>query len=122
MFHCLSASNADRLVGKTQTGRSLPVWTQTYRALEHRTARNRCRDRDNLRHFAKPIRDFAEVFVFLGELREDADYDPESVFYVSEFVYWSAVAKSVIERFEAVPARDLGAFAAYVLLPFRNKR
>ena len=39
MFHALATSNADTLIGASPRFRSLPAWTQTYRALDHGLAR-----------------------------------------------------------------------------------
>lgn len=119
MFHCMASNNADRLVGSSTIARDKPVWVQTYRALEHRTARNRCKD-EMVNQFPLGIRDFAEVFETMHELRETADYNPEALFSVDEVWYWLEVVYSVIKRFEATPSQHRRAFAAYLLLPKRS--
>lgn len=119
MFHCMTSNNADRIVGSSTSDRDRPVWLQIYRALEHRTAKNRCKDQ-MVRQFPLGIRDFAEVFETMHELRETADYNPEALFSVDEVWYWSKVVYSVIESFEATPPQHRRAFAAYLLLPNRS--
>lgn len=73
-----------------------------------------------VRQFPLGIRDFAEVFETMHELRETADYNPEALFSVDEVWYWSKVVYSVIESFEATPPQHRRAFAAYLLLPNRS--
>ena len=70
-----------------------------------------------VRQFPLGIRDFAEVFETMHELRETADYNPEALFSVDEVWYWSKVVYSVIESFEATPPQHRRAFTAYLLLP-----
>ena len=119
MFHCLTTNNADRIVGSSASARDRPVWVQTYRALQHSTAKNRCKDR-MVRQFPQGICDFAEVFETMHELRETADYNPDALFSVDEVWYWLEVVHSVIKRFEATPPHHRRAFAAYLLLPNRS--
>ena len=40
VFHALANSNADTLIGASPQFRSLPAWTQTYRALGHGFAKS----------------------------------------------------------------------------------
>ena len=76
MFHCLAASCANTIVGGAGSDRSYPAWLQTYRALEHGTARSRFRNRRYIVKFPPEIRSFADKFLEMQEKRHKADYDP----------------------------------------------
>ena len=73
------------VVGGTGSDRSHPAWRQTYRALDHRTARKRC-ENQNIRQFPVEIQDLANVFVDMQKKRHGADYDPDAVFSKPEVV------------------------------------
>ena len=73
-----------------------------------------------MKKFPKEVEDFANVFVTLQEKRHRADYDPLGKYFKSEALQDIADAKTVIERFKNVPAKDKRAFAAYVLLKRRS--
>ena len=61
VFHSLAGVIADILMGK---GRN-EAWHQVYRALEHGSARNACRNMEVVRGFPPEIQDFADRFVVL---------------------------------------------------------
>lgn len=119
VFHCLAASNADLLIGATGSARSEPAWTQTYRALQHGTARKRCDDRQRIGLFPRGIRLFAQVFCSLQALREEADYNPSASFYAHDVYQWWYNADVAIRFFGRVRPKDRRAFAAHVLLAYR---
>ena len=75
LFHCLAACCADTLVGGAGSDRSEQAWRQTYRALQHGPARERCAHR-NIEWFPNEIQDLANVFVNMQTKRHSADYDP----------------------------------------------
>ncbi len=66
LFHCLATSNANMLVGGPGARRSQPAWRQTYRALQHGTARQRCEHQGIIIKFPDEIQDFAERFAELA--------------------------------------------------------
>ena len=74
MFHCLSGSCADTLMGGLHAGRGTDAWILTYRALNHRSAKARCSNKENLKQFSAHIRVFAETFARMQEHRHHADY------------------------------------------------
>ncbi len=120
LFHCLAVCCADMLVGGSGSNRSRPAWRQTYRALQHGTARKRCQRRDIIRRFPTAIQDFARVFSDMQSKRHAADYDPYLTFAKSDVSQHIATAAAIIALFNATPARDRRAFAVYVLLDVRN--
>ena len=70
MFHCLAGSCADTLIGGLHAGRGTDAWILTYRALNHRSAKARCSDKENLKQFSAHIRVFAETFARMQEQRD----------------------------------------------------
>ncbi len=118
LFHCLSRTCADLLVGGSSAVRSKHAWRQTYRALEHGFAKSACKD-GIIAKFPKAIEDFANNFVALQEKRHAADYDPLVRLTKSEVVADIAAAKNAIVRFQAEPIKDRRAFAAHVLFKKR---
>lgn len=104
MFHCLSSSNADVLVGGSR--RTSEAWMSAYRALDHGPTYRRC-DSSSVATFPAEIRRFAAALRTLKESREDADYNPAAKF--SRFDVYQHVldAFSAIENF-----RQLSRFAA----------
>ena len=119
MFHCLAANCADTLVGGPGAIRSRPAWNQTYRALQHRTVKARCR-RDDIRKFPAEIRDFAAVFIQAQDRRHEADYDPRPRFDKASVIQAVDEAERAIRRFRQAPVKDRRAFAVYVLLELRQ--
>ena len=121
LFHCLATCCADMLVGSAGANRSRPAWRQTYRALQHGTARRRCRRQDIITKFPVEIQDFAKHFIVMQGRRHQANYDPYAVLEKVEVVQRIAEAKDIIHRFTLSPARDRRAFAVYVLLDIREE-
>ena len=119
LFHCLALCCADLLVGGPSANRSQPAWNQTYRALQHGFARQRCQH-PNISGFPTAIRYFADVFVDMQGQRHLADYDPDWTSVKAEVIQLIDLAEDAIHGFFQVPARDRRAFAVYVLLPARN--
>ena len=120
LFHGLAACCADMLVGGPGANRSQPAWRQTYRALQHRTARQRCERQRIIEKFPGEIQDFAIQFVTMQKERHLADYDPDSDFSKNEVLQTIAEAEFYLTRFNEAPAKDRRAFAIYVLLSMRN--
>ena len=119
MFHCLAGSCADTLIGGLRAGRGTDAWTLTYRALNHRSAKARCRDEQNLRQFSEPIREFAETFARMQEQRHHADYAPDAGFRKSEVIQRINEAENAIRNFEEESLVERRAFAAYILFKGR---
>ena len=107
------------LAGSVQANRSHPAWSQTYRALQHTTERNRCR-RDTINRFPADIRNFAKLFVSMQVKRHRADYDPGVTFRKSDVIQDIDEAEDAIKRFNEALRSDRRSFAIYVLLDIRN--
>ena len=120
LFHCLAADCADLLVGGRGANRSDSAWRQTYRALEHGTARSQCEKRE-IDRFPSGIQDFANIFVRAQPRRHAADYDPRPHRRLkkSEVEQDIRAAEYAIRRLRQSPVRDRRAFAIYVLLRYR---
>lgn len=116
VFHCLSASNADMLIGSSQ--RNSGAWMSAYRELDHNMAYKRC-NRSSVSMFPAEIRRFASTLRKLKELREDADYNPAASF--SRFDVYQQIldAYRTIRDYGRTPAAQRREFAAHVL--FRKR-
>ena len=119
MFHALAENNANTLIGASNDLRNSPEWARTYRALDHGRARSQMIS-SAINRFPDAIFDFAETFVYLQELRHDADYNPLSVFTRSEAATAISRAEDAVDRFIETTARDRRAFAAQVLFAARR--
>ena len=117
VFHALAKSNADTLIGVSAQFRSLPAWTQTYRALDHGPAKNRIQS--GLNEFAPAIRSFGSAFIILQDERHRADYDPDAEFTRFDTIRLIDRAEVVIIGFEAAEPTQRKSFAAQVL--FRSR-
>ena len=120
LFHCLANCCADLLVGSSGSDRSEPAWIQTYRALQHGTARARCNNLGMIQRFPVEIQEFAQQFTFMQRKREDADYDPSLILAYAEVIADIERTEQRIARFNSVPDKDRRAFAVYILLNLRN--
>ena len=120
LFHCLANCCADLLVGTTGSDRSEPAWIQTYRALQHGTARARCNNLGMIQRFPVEIQEFAQQFTFMQRKREDADYDPSLILAYAEVIGNIERTEQCIAQFNGVPDKDRRAFAVYILLNLRN--
>ncbi len=120
MFHCLAGSCADTLIGGLHAGRGSDTWTLTYRALNHRSAKARCSDKESLKRFSAHIRVFAETFARMQEQRHRADYAPDAGFRKSQAIQRINEAENAIRNFEAESLAERRAFAAYVLFKGRE--
>ncbi len=80
MFHTLSVSNANSLVGTSTADQQRWSWRQIYRAADHRPARNKLTSASLGNRFPREIRRFGAVFAEIQSQRHSADYDPHSDF------------------------------------------
>ena len=107
------------LVGGAGSDRSEQAWRQTYRALLHGPARQRCAH-DNIEWFPNEIQDLANVFVNMQTKRHSADYDPEAAFLKPEVIQDIDETENVILQFPQASRKDRRAFAIYLLFKIRN--
>ena len=119
LFHCLAGSCADTLIGGVHAIRGSGAWILTYRALNHRSAKAKCRDEQNLRQFSESIREFAEMFARMQGHRHRADYAPDAGFRKSEAIQRITEAENAIRDFEKESLVERRAFAAYILFKER---
>jgi hypothetical protein len=99
--------------------RSRGAWRQTYRALEHRAAKNACGDGPIMLLFPKGIADYAYAFRTMQEKRHNADYDPYIRLTKSEVKSDISLVRSVIAGFDGCSVKDRRAFVAFVLFKKR---
>ena len=64
LFHSLALSAANTLAGSTPASRSGPAWRRTYRALEHRNAKNQCSNSAAMSQFPPEIQAFEKCSCF----------------------------------------------------------
>ena len=123
LFHALAACCADTLIGSSPRTRSQQAWRQTYRALDHGPAKERCARRE-IEQFPQDIQDFAASFVKLQGRRHTADYDPlpdrGSGFYRSDVLKLIGEVEEMIGVLNAASDLDRRAFAALVLFRLRR--
>ena len=118
MFHALCHSNADAIVGRRSDPIGRLAWTRTYRALDHRQAKNRLTQaRRDLRPQA---RNFAERFGYMQEQRHAADYNPHRIFTREEVLYLLDAADTATQEYMQMPRNERRAIAAVVLLQERT--
>jgi uncharacterized protein (UPF0332 family) len=113
LFHTLCVTCANMLIGAQGTHRA---WTQVYRAVEHRVAKDNCRRREMIERFPVEIQVFASMFAQMQEKRHRADYDPNERLYKSEVASDIVAARASILAFQSVELKHRRAFAAYMIL------
>jgi len=115
MFHALCAGNAGALVGTSPSEQNRDLWVQSYRALDHRPAKDRLAS--YRQHSSAPdILNFATVFANLQEHRLDADYNPRSSFTRYEVVNLIDRAEAVTTAFVNITARQRRLLATHLLV------
>jgi len=120
VFHAISESNADTLVGDDRQDRDQAAWRQAYRALEHGYARQRCRQVLRDGRFSLPVQNLAYYFVTVQGFRHLADYDPDEIFAQQQTLAVIIEADNHIAAFRSLPARERRAFAVYILMRERQ--
>ena len=103
MFHALAASNADLLVGP-RTPANQSNWTTTYRSLRHFRAENPLHGWPHL--FSPPVQHFAYIIGSLKTERENADYNPDAIFALTEVLAWIDSAELAIIDFNAASPQE----------------
>ena len=117
LFHCLSKSNADVLVGSG----SGDAWTKVYRAMDHRAAVKRCRDTRAMAGFPQEIQRFANLFCTAQEEREQSDYNPNFAGRAPGIMILAALSvRTAMLSFNNVAAGDRREFAIYLLIRSRT--
>jgi hypothetical protein len=124
LFSALAGAAANTFVGSSPATRKSQVWVQTYRALDHGTAKNQCskilvpakgQPGQNTQAFTSGIVNFAESFVTMQGLRLDADYNPGRTFYRSDVRIQIAAAEQALNGFLGAQRAERRAFTAFVM-------
>ena len=115
VFHCLAATVANALMGKGRGG----AWHQTYRALEHHSARRACQNLQVLREFPPEIQRFAETFNDLQGARNRADYALDGRYNKPDVLAEIGRAETAIGWLEGADVQHRRRFAAHVLFKRR---
>ena len=118
MFHSLCQSNADTIIGRRNDLVSHLAWTRTYRALDHRQAKNRLTQAQ--RDLPTQAQGFAATFGFMQEQRHAADYNPHSTFVREEVLNLLNAADAATREYMRMPRNERRAVAAVVLLQGRT--
>ena len=100
-------------------GRS-DAWHQTYRALEHGSARRACDNTRAMAEFPSGIRSFAETFSDLQHARHQADYALDGRYDKLDVLADIEAAEAAIGWLEAADIRHRRRFAAHVLFKRRQ--
>ena len=118
IFHALCQSNADTLVGDAATGNNAELWARTYRALDHRPAKDRLNSYNAAG--APALSNFARMFGDLQSQRHDADYNPRRMFSRSQVISMIDRAETATQAFYNMPAPQRRTLAVHLLLT-RNR-
>ena len=119
LFNELASTCATLFIGPKPVGHGRRAWQQVYRALEHKTAKDKCRGL-YISRFPEAIRNFANHFASMQERRHKCDYDPFQDGAFTEISFEVASSKTIIDAFRDAPEIDKRAFCAYVLLKNRE--
>ena len=114
MFHALCQSNADTLVGDAAMASNAELWVRTYRALDHRPARDRLNSYTSAG--APALSNFASRFGTLQSQRHDADYNPRRTFSRSQVISMIDRAETATQAFYNMPAPQRRTLAVHLLL------
>ena len=119
VFHALARTCANSLVGKTPSRRPNKAWVEVYRGLNHGVCQKACKKAGDV-NFPDCIKEFADAFQQLQELRHKADYDPDERFGKTEAETMYEFARLSIESLRSANNIDKRAFAAWVLISSRG--
>lgn len=119
LFHAVAAAAADTLIGTTVSHRAGPIWSRVYRSLEHGFAKAQCQVKVPASQIPASLRDVADAFVQLQELRHEADYDPKASFLRSDVVAHIRLARTAVAQLEGASTADRRTFASWLI--FKSK-
>ena len=118
LFHALALCCAD--IVATQARRGKPAWRQVYRALEHGHTKKQCMKRSVLVSFSHAWREFGAWFVYLQQIRHQADYDPDAKFARWEVLGHIGNTENIIDKMWKSPMKERREFAIFVLFQLRS--
>ena len=116
MYHALARSNADLLIGPSETEADTSEWNHVYVALGGDSAHELMRA-DFSRH-PEAIRRFVDEFLVVHDQRLLAEEDPVATFTTDQARDWVDRAETAIAEFLAVEPEQRRVFALE-LLPVR---
>ena len=111
VLHSPARTAADLLIGRNRNA----AWYQVYRALEHGSAKNACRNKQVIQGFPPAIRDFADTFVALQDARHEADYAFEGWYYDVDTLAAIDRAENAIGQLEQTDIQHRRGFVVHVL-------
>ena len=114
VYHALARSNADLLVGDSETERNRPEWLHTYQALGGDCSHQRLQG--DYSDYPEAIRAFADTFIDLHQQRLLADEDPSATFTAAEAQSWVQRANGAINAFLSTDPTQRKSFAIEILI------
>ena len=120
MFHTLATSNANTLVGASQSDQQRWAWQQTYRAADHRPARNKLGQAGLAGRFPTAIQDFGQVFADAQQARHAADYNPHRIFSPTDATELIDRVETAIAAFNQTPEDIRRDLAIHILTTVRS--
>ena len=100
LFHALSRSCANILVGVAPASRSQPAWSQVYRALEHGYAKNQCAHWNKLSRFPRADTGFRASYSSpCSVIVKKPTTIPNAQFFRSDVLRFIDEAKRAISEF-----------------------
>lgn len=97
VFHALTASNVDVLIGPVHDQLTADAWIRIYRGLDHGYANSQLQR--NRIGFSADAQRFADLFRDLQNERHNADYNPRATFTTQTATAWLNKAEAAIIDF-----------------------
>lgn len=119
VYHEMSKSAADAMLGAVRGKRPNRAWAQLYRGFEHGHGKTACEAARNI-GFPQPIKDCADAFVELQKARHDADYDPNYKVTRAEARALLMKAEFAIKQLRSAPLQHRAAFGVH-LIPLKRR-
>ena len=117
VFHALTASNADTLIGPAHDQLTADAWVRIYRGLDHNQARSQLRQ--NRASLSTSGQIFADLFRDLQNERHNADYNPRASFTARTAATWLNKAEAAIIDFLQASRSERAAVAILTLVRTR---
>ena len=118
MFHALATSNADCIIGTPRDAIGRHAWDRVYRGLEHGAAKVQLQQDQQL--FSPSIRQFADTFSQLQDMRHQADYNHAAIFSLGLANTWIDRAEEAIRGFLQASVEERTAVAVQSLIRRRR--
>ena len=117
VFHALTASNADALIGTVHDQLTADAWIRIYRGLDHGYAKSQLQR--NRTGFSADAQRFADLFRDLQNERHNADYNPRATFTIQTATAWLNKAEAAIVDFFQTSQSERAAIAILTLIRMR---